>query len=142
MKLEPQPKKFQFFPHVRLLVIVCGLGQIPRIVEASATSWSLSIFFPRPGSLLQNTISEDSSQHEKAPISTVPSSGPASASPPRTPAVPHHRPRSGRPPSSSSNGQGQDQHQGATSEIAWDLAMGIPAFNFNEVADTKEFYPA
>ncbi|GLB39593.1 hypothetical protein LshimejAT787_0701030 [Lyophyllum shimeji] len=96
MKLEPQPKKFQFFPHLRLLVIVCDLSQITRTVEAPAAVWNVSIFFPRPGSLLQNTIAEDSSQHEKAPTGTVPSSGPASASPPRTPTVPPPLSRSRR----------------------------------------------
>ncbi|GLB39732.1 hypothetical protein LshimejAT787_0702420 [Lyophyllum shimeji] len=103
-------------------------------------------------SLLQNTIAEDGSQQlevcvsEEAPISTVPPSGPASAFPPRTPAVPPSLSRSARPPSPSSSGQGQgrrrsprpDQRQGATSEIASDLAMGIPAVSSNELAYKKE----
>ncbi|GLB39590.1 hypothetical protein LshimejAT787_0701000 [Lyophyllum shimeji] len=65
------------------------------------------LFFPSPPLCNRNTIAEDSSQHEKAPVSTVPSSGLASAFPPRTPAVPPPLSRSARPPSSSSSGQGQ-----------------------------------
>ncbi|GLB45916.1 hypothetical protein LshimejAT787_3800050 [Lyophyllum shimeji] len=120
-------------------------------VHAQLHSRNLSIFFPRPGSLLQNTIAEDGCQQlevrvsREAPISTLPSSGPASAFPPRTPAVPHHRPHSARPPLSSSSGQGQgrrqsprrDQRQGATSEIASDLTMDIPAVHPHAVARTR-----
>ncbi|GLB39518.1 hypothetical protein LshimejAT787_0700280 [Lyophyllum shimeji] len=122
------PKKFQFFPHVRLLVI------------------------PKTAANSSNRVSEE------APISIVPSSDPASALPPRSPAAPSPLSRSAPPPSPSSSGQVRvdagahdafvvipaystgDSSACATSEIAADLAMGIPAINSNEVAYTKELY--
>ncbi|GLB39521.1 hypothetical protein LshimejAT787_0700310 [Lyophyllum shimeji] len=60
-------------------------------------SRNLSIFFPRPGSLPQNTIAEDGAQElevrvdEEAPISTIPSAGPSIS-------LPSHSRRAHAPP--------------------------------------------
>ncbi|GLB39580.1 putative predicted SAM-dependent RNA methyltransferase [Lyophyllum shimeji] len=126
------------------------------LAELILHSRNLPIFLPCPGSLPQNTIAEDGSQQlevrvsKEAPISTVPSSGPASASPPRTPAVPPPISRSARPPSSSSSGQGQgrrrsprrDQRPGATSEIVSTPPRASMPVAPNGIAYTKELYPS